>query len=112
MADTNATIPGPPPGFISDPSDNHQADIISSAVITWLIGAIFVGLRFYARGWLLKNALGVEDWLIAVALVFSAATSAGKIERESLVTSQACQSPDANPHHRGLLRLGKAFSRH
>lgn len=90
MADTNATIssppPGPPPGFISNPSESHQADILASAIITWVIGAVFVGLRFYARGWLLKNAIGVEDWLILVALVFSAATTAGKIERESLLT--------------------------
>ena len=63
-----------PPGLISNPS----------AVITWVIGAIFVGLRFYARGRLLRNVIGVEDWLMVVALVFSGATSAGFIERELL----------------------------
>jgi hypothetical protein len=73
-----------PPGLISNPSETFQANIISSAVITWVIGAIFVGLRFYARGRLLRNVIGVEDWLMVVALVFSGATSAGFIERELL----------------------------
>ncbi|KAK4157168.1 hypothetical protein C8A00DRAFT_11927 [Chaetomidium leptoderma] len=73
--------PGNPPGLISNPSETRQANIIACAVITWAIGAIFVGLRFYARGYLLRNVIGVEDWLMVVALVFSAATSAGAVEQ-------------------------------
>jgi hypothetical protein len=83
--DPTATDPPPPPvfppGLISNPSQTFQADIIACAVITWVISAIFVALRFYARGCLLGNVIGVEDWLMVVALVFSGATSAGFIER-------------------------------
>ncbi len=71
--------------LITNPGESRQANIIANAAITWVIGAIFVGLRVYARRVLLRNALGVEDWLIIVALVFSALTCAGEIERESLV---------------------------
>ncbi len=71
-----------PPGLVSRPEESHQAGLIAASAVTWAIGAFFVGLRFYARGFLLRNAIGVEDWLIVVALIFSGATSAGMIERE------------------------------
>ncbi len=97
--------------LISNPSESHQTDIIVSAVVCWVIGAGFVGLRFYARGVLLHNAIGVEDWLIVVALVFSAATSAGAIERECRI-SRDCLGTDANPPDRGCIRLWKAYDGH
>lgn len=95
MEPTATDLPPPPafpPGLISNPSETLQANIIASAVITWLIGAVFVGLRFYARGRLLDNVIGVEDWLMVVALVFSGATSAGFIERELLCSDVPCDN--------------------
>jgi hypothetical protein len=71
-----------PPGYVSRPEESHQANLIAASVVTWVLGALFVALRFYARGFLLRNAIGVEDWLIIVALVFSGATCASMIERE------------------------------
>ncbi|KAK3901213.1 hypothetical protein C8A05DRAFT_35109 [Staphylotrichum tortipilum] len=70
-----------PPGLVSRPEESHQAGLIAASAVTWAIGAFFVALRFYARGCLLRNAIGVEDWLIIVALVFSGATCAGMIEQ-------------------------------
>ncbi|KAM7216432.1 hypothetical protein V8F06_008145 [Rhypophila decipiens] len=67
--------------LISNPDQSRQIDIIVCAAITWAIGASFVALRFYTRGYLLHNVLGMEDWFILVALVFSGATSAGMIEQ-------------------------------
>ncbi|KAL2261436.1 hypothetical protein VTK26DRAFT_4180 [Humicola hyalothermophila] len=67
--------------LVSDPNQSYQVNIIACAVITWVIGATFVALRFYTRGCLLRNVLGAEDWLILVALVFSGATCAGMIEQ-------------------------------
>ncbi|KAK0720161.1 hypothetical protein B0H67DRAFT_460454, partial [Lasiosphaeris hirsuta] len=69
------------PLLVSNPQDSYQTNIIVCAVITWIIGAAFVGLRFYTRGRLLQNVLGAEDWTIVVALVFSGATCAGMIEQ-------------------------------
>ncbi len=95
---------------ISNPSESHQTDIIVSAVICWVIGAVFVGLRFYARAVLLRNAIGIEDWLIVVALVFSALTSAGAIERECPISGNL--DPNANSLGRGCIRLWKAYDGH
>lgn len=76
------------PMLVSNPRDSYQTNIIACAAITWSIGAIFVALRFYTRGYLLRNVLGAEDWFVLVALVFSGATCAGMIERE-----QSCLFP-------------------
>ncbi len=103
MADPAVPVP------FSNPGESHQADIIVSAVICWVIGAGFVGLRFYARAVLLRNAIGIEDWLIVVALVFSALTSAGAVERESRISRESMR-PDANPPDRGCIRLWKAHN--
>ncbi|KAK4176027.1 hypothetical protein QBC36DRAFT_387776 [Triangularia setosa] len=67
--------------LISNPDESYQANIIACAAITWIIGATFVGLRFYTRKVLLQNVLGAEDWFILLALVFAAATCAGMIEQ-------------------------------
>ncbi|KAK0636409.1 hypothetical protein B0T17DRAFT_482492 [Bombardia bombarda] len=69
------------PPLISNPNESYQVNIIACASITWLIAAIFVVMRFYTRGYLLKNVLGTEDWLILLAIGFSGATSAGLIEQ-------------------------------
>ncbi|PKS10096.1 hypothetical protein jhhlp_001846 [Lomentospora prolificans] len=71
MADT-AAIPVPPTGpmgppiGIHGPERSYSVDIIVCSIITAVIGSIFVGLRFYARG-VLMHVLGLEDWLILIA---------------------------------------------
>ncbi|KAH7633271.1 hypothetical protein B0T09DRAFT_333416 [Sordaria sp. MPI-SDFR-AT-0083] len=71
-----------PPQLISNPKESHQSSIIACAVITWSLSALFVGLRFYTRGFLLKGkVLGAEDWVLLVALVMSGLTSGGLIEQ-------------------------------
>jgi len=69
--------------FVEDRGRSHQTTIIACAVATWSVAAAFVGMRFYTRRWLL-NVIAAEDWVIVGALVFSAAESAGFIERESV----------------------------
>ncbi|KAB5516937.1 hypothetical protein GE09DRAFT_574246 [Coniochaeta sp. 2T2.1] len=72
-----------PPDLISDPSDTRQANIISCAVLTFLIASLFVALRFYTRVRLVRGArvLGAEDWVILASLFFSGLNSAGAIEQ-------------------------------
>ncbi|OIW30360.1 hypothetical protein CONLIGDRAFT_366305 [Coniochaeta ligniaria NRRL 30616] len=74
--------PPPPPDLISNPDDNYQANIIVCAVLTCIIAALFVGLRFYTRRFLVR-ILGWEDWVILVSLFFSLLNSAGAIEQVS-----------------------------
>ncbi|KAK3392729.1 hypothetical protein B0H63DRAFT_515948 [Podospora didyma] len=73
--------PPPPPLLPFDlPHDSHQNNIYASSVICWAIAAVFVALRFYTRGVIIR-VLGPTDWCILTALVFAAATSAGVIEQ-------------------------------
>jgi hypothetical protein len=74
------SMDGPPPEFISNPDDNYQANIIVCAVLTWIIAAAFVALRFFTRRWLVR-ILGWEDWAILASLFFSALNSAGTVEQ-------------------------------
>lgn len=60
------------------PGGSYQGNIIGCAVATWAVAAVFVGLRFYLRGHLMK-VLGREDWTILVSLCFSAGISASFI---------------------------------
>ncbi|KAL1837203.1 hypothetical protein VTJ49DRAFT_4154 [Mycothermus thermophilus] len=76
--DFNATFPyWPIPEY---PSRSLQADIVACAVITFLIAATFVGLRFYTRGYV-SHILGWSDWLILPALLCSAGVTASAIEQ-------------------------------
>ncbi|ROV93588.1 hypothetical protein VMCG_08070 [Cytospora schulzeri] len=59
-------------------SASHQGSIVVCAVVTWLISAVFVGLRLHLRGRLMR-VLGSEDWVILASLVFSAGNSSGFI---------------------------------
>ncbi|KAK1779052.1 hypothetical protein QBC45DRAFT_466323 [Copromyces sp. CBS 386.78] len=69
----------PLPQLISNPAESHQSSIIACAVITWSLSALFVGLRFYTRGFLLEGkVLGAEDWVLLVALVMKAIYGRGK----------------------------------
>ncbi|KAK5658438.1 hypothetical protein OQA88_1827 [Cercophora sp. LCS_1] len=92
MADANATTmpPPPPPGTGPAPlgvpggaDRSYSVDIMVCAVFTAVIGSVFVGLRFYTRR-ILINVLGLEDWLMLAAQVFSIAMSAGFIHQATL----------------------------
>jgi hypothetical protein len=72
---------GPPPGFVSNPAESRHVNIIVAAVLCWVIAAIFVGLRFYARVGLIKTSIIAEDWFVMASLVFSAAMSGTFITR-------------------------------
>ena len=68
----NSTLPPPNSTFVwvipPDAGRSLQPDIIACAVITFLIAATFVVLRFYTRGWV-NRVLGASDWCILPALV-------------------------------------------
>jgi hypothetical protein len=68
----NSTLPPPNSTFVwvipPDAGRSLQPDIIACAVVTFLIAAAFVALRFYTRGWV-NRVLGASDWCILPALV-------------------------------------------
>lgn len=72
MSDTQQQPPppGPPPfpDFAALPHDNYKANLYASSVICWAIAAIFVAMRFYTRGIIIR-VLGPSDWCILLALV-------------------------------------------
>lgn len=57
-----------------DLTESYQDNIIACAVATWGIAAMFVGLRFFLRAYMIK-VLGWEDWVILASLGFSALLS-------------------------------------
>jgi hypothetical protein len=65
----------PPSPVDVNKHDNFQLNVIICSVVTFLIAATFVCLRFYTRGRLLK-VLGWEDWTNLGGLIFSGAQSA------------------------------------
>ncbi|KAK0624872.1 hypothetical protein B0T17DRAFT_255060 [Bombardia bombarda] len=73
----NTTIWGPIP---DDKRRSLQPDIIACAILTWLIGLIFVVLRFYTRG-RLNHVIGPSDWFIIPALLCSAGVTASSVEQ-------------------------------
>ncbi|KAL2154551.1 hypothetical protein VTH82DRAFT_3227 [Thermothelomyces myriococcoides] len=83
----NSTVPPPPiPTWTPPPNAGRslQPDIIACSVITFVIAATFVVLRFYTRGWL-NNVLGPSDWCILPALLCAAGVTASALERMSPV---------------------------
>jgi hypothetical protein len=58
-----ATIP---PAIAEGP--RIHAAVVASAVVTWIIAAAMVAIRFYTRS-RISRTLGLEDWLVAGALV-------------------------------------------
>lgn len=64
--------------LVSDPTQSRQVNIIVCAVMTLLVAATAVGLRFYTRSRIIY-VLGPEDWMILVALILSAANSTATI---------------------------------
>ncbi|KAM7219250.1 hypothetical protein V8F06_005419 [Rhypophila decipiens] len=62
---------------------SYQVDIMVCAVITAVIGTVFVALRFYTRR-VIINVLGWEDWFMLAAQVFSIAMCAGFIHEANL----------------------------
>lgn len=79
MGDSFGELQLPPPDYLAN--ESNSGGLVTSAVITVVVGAIFVGMRFYTRAYIV-NALGPSDWAILVALVFSIGNSAGTIHRE------------------------------
>lgn len=61
-----------------DLDESYQGNIVACAAATWAIAAVFVALRFFLRGYLMK-VLGREDWTILISLLFSAGVSAAFI---------------------------------
>lgn len=61
-----------------DLNESYQGNVVACAASTWAIAAVFVALRFFLRGYLMK-VLGREDWTILVSLLFSAGVSASFI---------------------------------
>ncbi|KAK0732010.1 hypothetical protein B0H67DRAFT_566439 [Lasiosphaeris hirsuta] len=74
--------PGPPP--FGDPAtlahNSLKANLYASAVVCWAVAAIFVALRFYTRGVVIR-VLGPTDWSILAALIFGAGTSVAIIDQ-------------------------------
>jgi len=65
---SNATGPqGVPLALL--PHDSKQPDIIACGLITWLIAAAFVWMRFYTRVAINRIRLGPSEWTILAALV-------------------------------------------
>ncbi|KAK0732455.1 hypothetical protein B0T21DRAFT_290971 [Apiosordaria backusii] len=92
--------PPPPEGapvidFASLPHDSLVVNIIASASICWFIAALFVALRFYTRGVLIK-VIGGSDWSILVALIFAGATCGGVIEQATHGAGQHVWDLDPN----------------
>ncbi|KAK3356514.1 hypothetical protein B0T25DRAFT_497110 [Lasiosphaeria hispida] len=94
MADTSSAapvLPPPPPprtgpgplGVLGGSDRSYQVDIIVCAVVTAIIGCVFVALRFYTRR-VIIYVLGWEDWLILAAQIFSIAMCAGFIHEVAL----------------------------
>lgn len=73
--------PGTPPPLPPNlPHDSLKINIIVASTVCWFISAIFVALRFYTRGVVIK-VIGGSDWSILVALIFAGATCGGVIEQ-------------------------------
>ncbi len=70
----------PSPDYLAD--ETRGPGIIASSVIMAFIAAVFVGLRFYTRMFIVRK-LWLADWIILFALVFSIGNSAGSIRRKS-----------------------------
>jgi hypothetical protein len=69
-----------PGALVSDPSQSHQANIIVCAILSWMIATGFVAVRFYTR-WRIVYVLGVEDWMLLVALILSGLNMAATIRQ-------------------------------
>ncbi|KAK4173306.1 hypothetical protein QBC36DRAFT_59647 [Triangularia setosa] len=110
MSDTTTTTPPPNPSlsssplppdgapvidFSSLPHDSLVVNIIVSASICWFIAALFVALRLYTRGVLIK-VIGGSDWSILVALIFAGATCGGVIEQATHGAGQHVWDLDPN----------------
>ncbi|KAK0669072.1 hypothetical protein QBC41DRAFT_112500 [Cercophora samala] len=97
---SSSSPPPPPPGppvvdFASLAHDSLVVNIIASASICWFIAALFVALRFYTRGVLIK-VIGGSDWSILVALIFAGATCGGVIEQATHGAGQHIWDLDPN----------------
>ena len=60
------------------------ASLIATAIILPLLGFIAVVLRFYVRLYLKPTYIGIDDWLIAVAVVLVYGQAANQIVGSSV----------------------------
>ena len=61
--------PGPAPQLPAGrPHDSLQGNVIAAAIVCWTLGAGFVALRIYTRGWIIR-ALGISDWCMIASVV-------------------------------------------
>lgn len=68
----------PPPEYLAE--ETCGPGLIAASVIMAIIGTVFVALRFYTRACIVHK-LGLSDWTILIALIFSIGNSAGSIRR-------------------------------
>ncbi|KAM7194637.1 hypothetical protein V8F20_007829 [Naviculisporaceae sp. PSN 640] len=78
-----APLPDAPAPWADLPHDSRQANIMICGALCFGIASVFVALRIYTRGWIIR-ALGPSDWSIVIALLFSAGTTAVLIEQAAL----------------------------
>ncbi|KAK4161108.1 hypothetical protein QBC43DRAFT_100081 [Cladorrhinum sp. PSN259] len=78
-------LPPPPPPNL--PHDSLRINIIVSAAVCWFIALIFVILRFYTRGVVIR-VLGGPDWSILVSLIFAGATCGAVIVQATVGSGQ------------------------
>lgn len=57
----------PPPG--TDLSANHTGNNNAAVIVTYIIAAIAVALRFYTRSRVRRVSIASDDWLSLAALV-------------------------------------------
>ncbi|KAJ0115434.1 hypothetical protein J7T55_012714 [Diaporthe amygdali] len=62
------------------PHDSFVPNVIVCAVVTWVIAAIFVALRFYTRTRII-SVIGWSDWFIFASWFFSCGVTASAIEQ-------------------------------
>jgi hypothetical protein len=76
MSTNSPTSAVSPPGPVALGPSSRGDGIIAAWVVMMTFASITVALRFYTRRFILR-VLGIEDWLILVALVLHAAFPRG-----------------------------------
>ena len=64
------------------------ASLIATAIILPLFGFIAVVLRFYVRLYLKPSYIGIDDWLIVIALVLVYGQAANQIVGKAVSMSK------------------------
>ncbi|KAK1752698.1 hypothetical protein QBC47DRAFT_349501 [Echria macrotheca] len=75
-----AAPPPPAPDPSTLPHDSRRANLIACAVICWVIAAVFVAIRFYTRGVIIR-VINWSDWYILGAVIFSAGNAVALVDQ-------------------------------